>query len=283
MSAAVAICSTVRFSKPRSVARRRVASAISWRVRSLFRSRSPSVTPAVSLTRSDGTGMPLRVPWIQASVAHCDRRHCLSYWQTVPLPVGWNPVGGLTYSPALSSADPSKERWMSSNLSRLGRFCARHPWRTIGAWVLVALVIGMLAASAKGYSESFKIPGTESQQATDLLEERFPAQAGATAQVVLHSTDGALTDPTNAAAIDAALARVEQLPGVTAVVSPTETGANGLSTGGDIGYAVVNYDKQGNEIKSADLDRLEAAMKPAAEAGLQVEYGGEVARAGERP
>jgi putative drug exporter of the RND superfamily len=172
---------------------------------------------------------------------------------------------------------------MSSFLSRLGRSCARHPWRTIGAWVVAALVIGMLAANAAGYSESFKIPGTESQQATDLLQERFPAQAGATAQVVLHSKQGALTDPTNTEAIDTALARVEHLPGVTAVVSPSETGANGLSRDGTIGYAVVNYDKLANEIKPADLDHLEAAMQPARDAGMQVEFGGEVARAGERP
>ena len=118
---------------------------------------------------------------------------------------------------------------MSGFLERLGRWCARHPWRTIGAWILVAIVVGVLAASAKGYSESFTIPGTESQQATDLLKDRFPAQAGATAQVVLHAKTGALTDPANAAAIDASLAKVEQLPGVTAVVSPTEAGANGLS------------------------------------------------------
>ena len=172
---------------------------------------------------------------------------------------------------------------MSGFLERLGRSCARHPWRTIGAWILVAIVVGTLAASAKGYSESFTIPGTESQQATDLLQDRFPQQAGATAQVVLHSEDGALTDPANTAAIDAALVKVEKLPGVTAVVSPTEAGANGLSKSGDIGYAVVNYAKPGNEIKPADLDRLKAAMAPARDAGIQVEFGGEVARAGERP
>ena len=76
---------------------------------------------------------------------------------------------------------------MSGFLERLGRWCARHPWRTIGVWILIAIVVGGLAASAKGYSESFTIPGTESQQATDLLKDQFPAQAGATAQVVLHS------------------------------------------------------------------------------------------------
>src|SRR3954462_3309042 len=124
---------------------------------------------------------------------------------------------------------------MSGFLERLGRWCARHPWRTIGAWLLIAIVVGSPAASAKGYSESFTIPGTESQQATDLLKERFPAQAGATAQVVLHSTNGPLTNATNATAIEASLRRIERIPGVTAVVSPTETGANGLSTSGSIG------------------------------------------------
>jgi len=172
---------------------------------------------------------------------------------------------------------------MSGFLERLGRWCARHPWRTIGAWILVAFVIGALAASAKGYSDNFTIPGTESQQATDLLQERFPAQAGASGQVVLRSRDGTLTDPANAAAIEESLAQVEQLPGVTAVVSPTETGANGISAAGDIGYAVVNYAKSGNELAAADLQRLERAMEPARDAGMQVEFGGEVAQAGEEP
>jgi RND superfamily putative drug exporter len=172
---------------------------------------------------------------------------------------------------------------MSGFLERLGNRCARHPWRTIGVWILLAVVIGGLAASAKGYSDDFTIPGTESQRATDLLKERFPAQAGATAQVVLRTRDGQLTAPAATQAIDASLARVRRLPGVTTVVSPTESGANGLSTNGDIGYAVVNYAKQGNQITTQDFTRLEDAMQPARAAGLQVEFGGEVARAGERP
>ena len=49
---------------------------------------------------------------------------------------------------------------MSGFLERLGRWCARHPWRTIAAWLLVAIVMGGLAASAKGYSDNFTIPGT---------------------------------------------------------------------------------------------------------------------------
>ena len=67
------------------------------------------------------------------------------------------------------------------------------------------------------------------------------------------------------------------------MVSPTEAGASGLSKRGDIGYAVVNYSKQGNDITADDFSRLEAAMDPARDAGMQVEFGGEVARAAERP
>ena len=67
------------------------------------------------------------------------------------------------------------------------------------------------------------------------------------------------------------------------MVSPTEAGANGLSQQGDIGFAVVNYAKQGNDITADDFSRLEAAMDPARDAGMQVEFGGEVARAAERP
>ena len=174
---------------------------------------------------------------------------------------------------------------MSGFLERLGRWCARHPWRTIGAWILRRGRRRRCSPRApRATARASRSPAPRASSATDLLKERFPAQAGATAQVVLHATYGALTDPRERRG-DRRVARprASSCPGVTAVVSPTEAGANGLATGGDIGYAVVNYAKTGNEIKAADLDRLEAAMQPARDAGLQVEFGGEVARAGERP
>ena len=68
------------------------------------------------------------------------------------------------------------------------------------------------------------------------------------------------------------------------MVSPTETGANGLATSGNIGYAVVNYAKtEQRDQGRRPRPRSKAAMQPARDAGMQVEFGGEVARAGERP
>ena len=68
---------------------------------------------------------------------------------------------------------------MARFLDRLGRTAARHKWITIGIWVLVAVVVGGWAQSAGGKTtDVYTIPGAQSQKAQDLLEERFPAQAG---------------------------------------------------------------------------------------------------------
>ena len=55
------------------------------------------------------------------------------------------------------------------------------------------------------------MPGTESQQAQDLLEEKYPGAGGASARVVFAAPEGeTLTDPENRAAVEASLARAEQ-------------------------------------------------------------------------
>ena len=68
---------------------------------------------------------------------------------------------------------------MTLALYRLGRWCARHPWPVIALWVVAALVTaGAAGRWGEASSESIEIPGTESQRAIDLLEERFPEAAG---------------------------------------------------------------------------------------------------------
>ena len=91
---------------------------------------------------------------------------------------------------------------MARFLDRLGRTAARHKWITIGIWVLVAVVVGGWAQSAGGKTtDVYTIPGAQSQKAQDLLEQRFPAQAGGTASVVFKAKSGTLSDPADQAAI----------------------------------------------------------------------------------
>ena len=75
---------------------------------------------------------------------------------------------------------------MSRALYRLGRFAASRPWTTIGAWLVVAvLVIAASAAFGRDLEDSIAVPGLDSQKAVDLLTATHSDRAGLTAQVVL--------------------------------------------------------------------------------------------------
>src|SRR5215216_5418767 len=102
-----------------------------------------------------------------------------------------------------------------SRFVRLARLCNRHRWRTFGAWLLALIVIQAVASSV-GVKEisSFRLPGTESQRAYDLLAQHFPAAKGDTDQIVYKARTGSLEDPAIKARIDAALKKVAAQPSV---------------------------------------------------------------------
>ena len=74
---------------------------------------------------------------------------------------------------------------MAGLLARIGRSTYRHRWATLLAWLFVLVAVTSLSvAFSKPESTQFSVPGTQSQQAMDLLEQRFPAASGATGQMV---------------------------------------------------------------------------------------------------
>src|SRR3954447_25031586 len=133
-----------------------------------------------------------------------------------------------------------------SRFVRLARVCNRHRWRTFLAW-LAALVAIQVVASSVGVKDisSFRLPGTESQRAYDLLADHFPAAKGDTDQVVFRAKSGKLSDAPNRAAIRKALATVAAEKPVQSVVSPFAPGGQ-VTEDDRIGVALVNYDKSTN-------------------------------------
>ena len=74
---------------------------------------------------------------------------------------------------------------MNRFIRRIGDVSARRPWTTIGAWaVLAALVVALSGALGGAFADDFSAPGSESAEAMELLEERFPEAAGGTAVAV---------------------------------------------------------------------------------------------------
>src|SRR5204862_3155083 len=162
----------------------------------------------------------------------------------------------------------------ASRFVRLARVCNRHRWRTFGAWLLALVAIQVIAASV-GVKQisSFRLPGTESQRAYDLLAQHFPAAKGDTDQVVFRARGGALTDPATKARVERALKSVAAAKSVATVTSPFSPSGR-LTKDGRIGVASINYDKSTNDVNLQTLQDVEKRAFAARDAQLQVEHGG---------
>ncbi|MFN8074787.1 MAG: MMPL family transporter [Kineosporiaceae bacterium] len=164
---------------------------------------------------------------------------------------------------------------MATFLYRLGRASYRRRGRVLAAWALIVALAGLGAATLAGTtSNTFTIPGAESQKALDLLGERMPQAAAddATARVVFTTTTGTLTDAGPKATIAAAVTELAALPRVVAAVDPFTLKT--VSPDGRTAYAQVTYEVRPSDITPADHDRLLAVAERARAQGLGVEVGG---------
>src|SRR5690606_38406344 len=105
---------------------------------------------------------------------------------------------------------------MSTYLYAIGAFCFRRRWLVLGVWLAVLVGAASAAVGLRGQpSDDFSIPGTESQRAIEILEERMPAFSGAQTQITFATPgDARLTDPVVIGAIDNALQSVRTIPDV---------------------------------------------------------------------
>ena len=166
---------------------------------------------------------------------------------------------------------------MSGLLDHLGRRAVRHHWWFIGVWVAATVVIVALAAGLDGqFSDNFRIPGAQSQQALDLLEHDFPSQAGDNALVVFQS-DAGIKSSSVQPAISESITALGKIPQVTTVTNPYGPfGSAFISKNGQIAVATVQFDTQAQNLDKDVYDQITAATAPAAHAGVKLAYGGAV-------
>jgi putative drug exporter of the RND superfamily len=165
---------------------------------------------------------------------------------------------------------------MSQFLYRLGRRTAAHPFRTIGAWVLIAVAVFAWQGAAGGEPvNDFRVPGVESQQASDTLADQFPDFAGASGRVVFHVEEGRIDDPANRAAVDDAVVRLADGPDVTLVGDPFDPAAPTVSPDGRTAFAPVQYGEL--TVQPEHYDAVVEAIEPARDAGVQAEVSGDIA------
>ena len=169
---------------------------------------------------------------------------------------------------------------MSEFLFRLGRRCARHPFRTMGVWLLIAVAVLGLRDSVGGeYEDNFTVPGVESQRATDLLEERFPEQAGKSGRVVFHVDEGRLDEEPARSAVVTVLEDLTEGTDVVGVSDPYDARGPTIAPDGKTGFATVQYTTL--TLTEAHTDDALEAIESARDAGIQTELSGEIAAPGQ--
>ncbi|MFF7280717.1 MMPL family transporter [Streptomyces griseorubiginosus] len=165
---------------------------------------------------------------------------------------------------------------MAAFLYRIGRWAFRRRRLVGGLWLgAVVLAIAAAALAPAAEDEDLSMPGTESQKAFDLLDQRFPQDnaQGAEARLVFQAPDGQrVTAQRNKAAVEDALGSLDNGEQVASATDPYETGA--VSEDGTIAYSTITYTADAVDLTAQTKTALENAASRARDAGLTVEIGG---------
>jgi len=176
------------------------------------------------------------------------------------------------------------ERLSTGGLARWMRACAAHPWRVVASWVgIVAVLIVLVGGFGGGLKDEFEIPGSETQKATDLIEDEFSSEKGGVLNIVFAAPQGERLDtPDRKATIEKAIADLK-----TPAFAPTEDEAGIDSVGdpfdpdtvsgnGRIAYVEAQFDRVIYDEDRDAVVAVEHAVRDAvAPTGVSAEFNGE--------
>src|SRR4051794_27874445 len=162
-------------------------------------------------------------------------------------------------------------------MRKLAAWCHDRRRTVIGLWVAAFVVFGVLWATAAGdYVNNFRLPGTESQRAYDLLKDRFPQQAGDTASVVFAVKAGRVVEASHRPEIERVRAEIKKSPEVLAVGDPLAPGAP-VSRDGKITFAQIQFRKGAGDVDVKQVKTMaENTLALDGKGGVQVALGGDI-------
>ncbi len=173
---------------------------------------------------------------------------------------------------------------MAQLLYRLGHWCVRRRRVVVVFWVLLVGGIGTWSNAAGGKTtDTISIPGTESQEAQDLLLERFPTQSGTTIRIAAEAPEGrTLADFTDDEELRAGLRQLFLLPDVVPPADPMSSVTT--SPDGRIAFIEVRFSKAAVDLDEEQIRTVIEATREATPAALTVAFSGDaVSKAVEEP
>jgi RND superfamily putative drug exporter len=156
-----------------------------------------------------------------------------------------------------------------SRLSRLGAWCFHRRCRVLASWVAaLAFTFVVLAPLAGEFRADFNTPGSDSEAADRVLQERFPNRSSATIDVVWRAEDG-VRSPVARKRLDNLLTAAQRLEGVGRASAPE------YAPDGNTAIVRLQIDaERDSEVPIETGGRLIALAEQATGDGLQVAMAG---------
>jgi RND superfamily putative drug exporter len=181
--------------------------------------------------------------------------------------------------------DGRTENQAQGPLARLTRWTISHRRLTLIGWLVAVVAITAISTSVgTRTATNFSLPGTDSQQAIDLLQRNFASRSGDVDQVVMRAKHGQIDTPAQRADITKMLNRIAAAPHVSSVSSPFgKGGSQQISKDGSIAFASVTFDGRANELPKAAIEHVISIGESGRTSQLQVELGGQAIEQAQQP
>ena len=170
--------------------------------------------------------------------------------------------------------------------ARLARWCFRHPWRGLVAWLLILFaVLGVSRNLGEAYSGDLAIAGTESHDGNDILAAHFDGVGAGPGGTIVFRAEQGVDDPVVRSAMSELFSRVGALEDVSiespygqASLIPGLRTADEGPSGGRVAYADVSLPAGTSGTEAQDMGRtiedLIEELELNSIEGLDVEVGG---------
>jgi putative drug exporter of the RND superfamily len=161
-------------------------------------------------------------------------------------------------------------------LYHLGRLCARHHWVVIVLWVIGAIaLVAVSRAAGDRANNNISLPGTESNQAQDVLQKGLPQQAYGANPVVLKAKSGKLDSGNNEQAVKDTVSALQKVGHVVSAPDPLTTPGL-LSQDKTIAQIPVLLDIGPSDLTTGEAQDVLDATEPAEKVGMETAVGGYV-------
>ena len=160
-------------------------------------------------------------------------------------------------------------------LGRLAGWCYDRRRSVLFGWLfLLVIVIASSNALGSAFHNDFTLNNSPSHRAFLVLSQRFPSQAGDSAEVVVHTT-APVDTRANSAAVARLVAAMRAQPSVSAVRSPFGPGGSRqISSDGHTAFAVIQFDNTTVNLQTSRTQHLVNVARGFAHPGFQVALGG---------